>query len=94
VAVSGFELAFRVGLLAFEAQNVAVMRLIRLAAGGMSNQAEVTRMISEKVAAFAEAQMKCGLAIATGHSPEVVANKAVRILSKRVKANRRRLSKR
>lgn len=89
---SGFDLAFRASLLAFEAQQVMLMRLMRLAAGGTKSQAEATRMFSEKVATFAEAQMKCGLAMARGRSQGAVADKALRTYSKRVRANRRRLS--
>ena len=44
----------------FEAQSVIALRVLRLAAGGARMEAEVTRMITEKPAAAAEAQAVVG----------------------------------
>jgi hypothetical protein len=72
--------------LAFEAQQVIALRLVRMAAGGTAAQAEMTRMFSEKAFACGEA----AATVATGGS----ARKVVRRYRTRVKANARRLSRR
>ena len=54
-------------MLALEAQGVIAMRLTSIAFG-RGTQAENTRMVSEKTAAFAEAAMT----LATGGSPHKV----------------------
>jgi hypothetical protein len=72
--------------LAFETQQVIGLRLMKIAAGGAAAQAEVTRMITEKAFASAEA----AATVATGGS----ARKVVRRYRTRVKANARRLSRR
>jgi hypothetical protein len=41
--------------LAFEAQHVIAFRLMKISAGGTAAQTELTRMMTEKVAAAAEA---------------------------------------
>jgi hypothetical protein len=73
----------RIGL---EAQQVIALRLIKLSTGGGAAQAEATRMVTEKAAAFAEAAMT----LAMGGS----ARKVVRRYRTHVKANARRLSQR
>ena len=72
-------------MLAFEAQAVIAMRLTS-AALGRGSQAENTRMVTEKAAAFVEA----AAALAGGRS----AHHVVRGYRKRVRANARRLRKR
>ena len=72
--------------LAFEAQQVIGLRMMKIAAGGAAAQAEVTRMITEKT--FASAQAATTLAF--GGS----ARKVVRGYRTRVTANARRLSRR
>jgi hypothetical protein len=89
---SWFSLAAKAAQLGFEAQNVIALRLMRLAAGGTSSHAEAMRMISEKFAAIAEAQIIGTAAVASGRSSNVVAGKILRSYKKRVRANRRRLS--
>jgi hypothetical protein len=69
-----------------EAQRVIGLRLMKIAAGGAGAQNEVSRMVAEKVTAFAEA----ATTLATGGS----ARKVVRRYRTRVKANARRLSRR
>ena len=46
---------FAVALLAFEAQKVIELRLVRMAWGGAAAQAEASQMISEKISASIEA---------------------------------------
>lgn len=78
-------LAFTSALALQEAQTVMVLRTLRLARGGALAQAEMSRMVTEKGAAFVEAAMT----VATGGSPE----KVVRGYRSRVRANKRRLSR-
>jgi hypothetical protein len=83
--------AFRLGI---EAQNVVALRMMRLASGGVGTQAEMSRMIVEKAAAIAEAQFAASTAAAAGNKDHVIAGKALKVFRKRVRANRRRLSRR
>ena len=78
--------------LGMEMQSVIALRLMRLAAGGASGRSEANRMIAEKIAAAGEAQMAAASAVMTGGSDNVVAGKVLRVLRKRVRANKRRLS--
>ena len=72
--------------LAFEAQQVIGLRMMKLSAGGAAAQAEGTRMFTEKAFASAEA----ATTFAFGGS----ARKVVRGYRTRVKQNARRLSRR
>jgi hypothetical protein len=56
-------------------------------------EAEASRMVTEKIAAAAEAQAVAAVAAFGGRPPHVVANKALRVVKKRVRANKRRLSR-
>jgi IS5 family transposase len=78
--------------LGMEMQSVIALRLMRLAGGGTSGRSEANRMIAEKIAAAGEAQMAAASAVMTGRSDNVVAGKVLRVLRKRVRANKRRLS--
>ena len=80
---------FQLGL---EAQTVIALRMLRLASGDIRGQDELNRMIVEKIAAIAEAQMAAAAAIMDGHEDHVVAGKALTVFRKRVRANKRRLS--
>jgi hypothetical protein len=78
--------------LGMEMQSVIALRLMRLAAGGASGRSEASRMIAEKIAAAGEAQMAGASAVMTGRPGNAVAGKVLRVLRKRVRANKRRLS--
>jgi hypothetical protein len=54
----------------------------------------MNRMVIEKTAAIAEAQVAATSAIMAGRKDHVVASKALNVFKKRVKANKRRLSRR
>ena len=56
--------------------------------------AEASRMVAEKVGALAEAQTAAAAAIFTGRREKIVAGKVLNTYRKRVRANRRRLSRR
>jgi hypothetical protein len=78
----------------FEAQSVIALRMLRLAAGGARMEAEATRMIAEKAATAVEAQAVAAVAAMKGHPQHVVAGKTLKVFRKRVRANKRRLSRR
>jgi hypothetical protein len=79
--------------LGFEAQSVVALRIMRLAAGGGRADTEVSRMVTEKVLVAGEAQMAAATAIMRARKKHVVAGKALKVYSKRVRANKRRLSR-
>lgn len=74
-----------------DSQSVVTLRLMRIAEGGPHATTEATRMVSEKVAAFAEAQGAAFSALATGGSFHSAAAKAYAPYRRAVRANRRRL---
>lgn len=80
--------------LGFDAQNVIALRMLRFATGDARAQNEVRRVVAEKIEAAAEVQGTAISAIITGHKDAVVAGKVLRVLKKRVHANKRRLSRR
>ena len=51
-------------------------------------------MVSEKATAAAEAQLVAAAAAWAGNKDHVIAGKALKVFAKRVRANRRRLSRR
>ena len=85
-------LSMRVFQLGIEAQSVIALRMLRLASGDIRGQDELNRMVVEKLAAIAEAQMAAAAAIMNGHKDHVVARRALTVFKKRVRDNRRRLS--
>ena len=59
-----------------EAQSVIALRMLRLATGGARRmEAEASRMVTDKVAAAAEAQPVAAVSALNGHSPRVVTRK-------------------
>jgi alpha-beta hydrolase superfamily lysophospholipase len=84
-------LSLRLFQLSVEAQSVMALRLMRLASGDARGQDELNRMVVEKLAALAEAQMAAATAIMNGHKDHVVARKALTVFRKRVRENKRRL---
>lgn len=84
--LSWFKLVRESALLALDAQQVIGLRVMKIAGGGPAAQSEAVRMITEKVAAAAEA---------VGTLPiDPSGRRAVRRYRTRVKANRRRLTRR
>jgi len=80
-------------MLALEAQSVMALRLMRIAAGGALAKSEMTRMTTEKVQALGEAQAAAVAGSITGRDSHHIAKKVVRVYKKRVRRNRRRLTK-
>jgi hypothetical protein len=89
-----FALTFKTMQLGFDAQSVIALRMIRLASGGAKTKAEMSRMVIEKATAFAEAQVAATSAVMAGRKDHVVAGKAPDVFRKRVKVDKRRLSRR
>jgi len=86
---SWLALSFQAARLGWDAQNVMALRFIRLADGGASGQSEAYLMVTEKVAALAEAT---AVAIKGGKGNEV-AKMVLNVYQKRVRRNKRRLSR-
>jgi len=88
------DLSFKAFQLGLEAQSVIALRMMRLASGGPRAQAEARRMVTEKATATAEAQLAATTAVLSGSKDHVIAGKALKVFRKRVRANKRRLSRR
>jgi hypothetical protein len=78
--------------LGLEMQQVVALRLAKIAGGGASAQREATLMVTEKIGALAEAQAVMLRACGTGDADRA-AKRLLALYSRRVKANRRRLSR-
>ena len=88
-----FALSSQAARVCWEAQAVMLLRGLRMAQGGAKAEAEAQRMITEKVAALAEAQVAATVATLKGSKRHRVAKKALGVYARRVGHNRRRLSK-
>jgi hypothetical protein len=88
-----YALSLQAARLGWEAQNVVALRLIRMAAQSPGNQTEARRMVTEKVAALAEAQAATVATVIKGGKSHRVAKKVLGVYGKRVRANRRRLTR-
>jgi hypothetical protein len=84
----GFD-AWSLGL---EASSVIGLRTLRIAAGGAVGEAEARRMISEKVGAAVELQADL-LSAMPGMTAAGATAKALSHYRRKVRANRRRLSR-
>lgn len=78
--------------LGLEASSVIGLRVLKLAAGGAAAQAEAVRMVSEKAEAGAALQAMA-LSGALGPTAHGAAAKTLKHYRRKVRANRRRLSK-
>jgi len=74
-----------------DVQRVVALRMRRLTSGGPLAAIEAQNMVSEKLAAFGEAQGAILSALAAGKSFEAALAKAYGPYRRRVRANRRRL---
>jgi hypothetical protein len=86
------ELSLKAVRIGMEAQSVIALRMLRLASGGAPVEAEANRMKTDKVGAAAEAQAVAAVPALSGRSPHVVVSKA-RVVKKRIRANKRRVSR-
>ena len=89
-----FTLARDAARLAIDAQSVVALRLVRFASGTHFDWREAQRMTTEKVAALAQVQVATAVGLTSGKRAPAVAKKAIGIYGKRVRGNRRRLSRR
>jgi hypothetical protein len=89
-----FTLARDAARLTIDAQNVVALRLARFARSAEFDWREAQRMTTEKVAALAQVQVATALSLMAGKRGPAVATKAIGIYGKRVRQNRRRLSRR
>ena len=87
------ELSLQTARLGWEAQSVIALRLMRLAAQGSGSHTETCRMGAEKVAALVEAQAAATAVTIKGGNSHRVAKKVLGVYKKRVRANRRRLTR-
>lgn len=87
---------FRLGLdmmaLSAESSGVMALRMMKLAAGGQAATVEAQRMVSEKIAAAAEAQTRAWADAVTG-AGHLTPQRTVASYRRKVRANRRRLSR-
>jgi hypothetical protein len=87
---------FRLGLdawtLGAEAATVMTLRSMKIAAGGAAAEAEAQRMVSEKIEA-AQALGVMAVTGALGFTAPGVVGKSIKHYRRKVKANRRRLSR-
>jgi len=86
-------LSLQAARLGWEAQGVIALRMMRLATQRAGGQTEAPRMVTEKVAALAEAQATAAAAVVKGTKDHHVAKKVLGVYKKRVRANRRRLKR-
>ena len=78
--------------LGHEASTVIALRGFKFAVGGKAGQAEAERMVSEKIAAGLELQT-LALAGGLGATPASAAARTLAHYRRKVKANRRRLTR-
>lgn len=79
-------------MLGAEAATVMGLRTMKIAAGGAAGEREARRMVSEKVEA-AQALQLMALTGALGVTAPGAADKTIKHYRRKVRANRRRLSK-
>jgi hypothetical protein len=85
-------LTFKTMQLGLDAQNVIALRMLRLATGDVAqNEA---RVVADEIKAAAEVQEPEISAIMTDRKDTVVVDKVLRVSKRRIRANKRRLSRR
>jgi hypothetical protein len=87
-----FGIGFDAWSLGFEASAVIGLRALKIAQGGAAAQAEAERMVSEKIDAAMALQAQA-LTGGLGGAPARAAARTIAHYRRKVKANRRRLSK-
>jgi hypothetical protein len=84
----------RAAQVGWDANVVAAMRVMRLAVGGALAQREAQRMVAEKVTANAEAQAAAITKMLMGGRMAAATKSASAVYQRKVRANRRRLTRR
>jgi hypothetical protein len=90
---SPFGLFADMSRLAFEANFVIGLRMMKLAAGGQAANAEAQRMVLEKIATANQVAVDNAFALMSGKSLHSVGKHSVAKYRRVVKANHRRLSR-
>jgi hypothetical protein len=85
-------LGFDAWALGMEAASVIGLRMLKAAAGGPAADNEARRMVTEKIAAAADLQLMA-LTGGLGTTPASAAAKTMAHYRRKVRANRRRLSR-
>jgi hypothetical protein len=85
-------LTYQAASLAWEAQGVMALRLMKLAGGGAAARSEAQGMIAEKVAAFAQAHAVASAAVLAGSIGPRTARRLLTVYKSKVRRNKRRLS--
>ena len=85
------KLSFDTFCLGCEAHSLIGLRLFAMATGGVPALPEALRMIPEKVAAFADAQMVLATSVLSGR-PDLAPAEIVALYRERVSANEQRLT--
>ena len=75
-----------------EASSVMGLRMMKLAAGGAAASAEAELMVAEKLKALSDVQLQAWTSALTG-SGHLAPQRAVQQVRRKVRANRRRLSR-
>ena len=89
-----YPLSLQAARLAWEAQSVMALRCMQIAAESTrGRQTEAHRMMTEKIAALAEAQVAAASAAMKGGSSRQVTKRALGVYKKRVRRNKRRFTK-
>ena len=87
-----YSLSLQAARVAWEAQSVVMLRCMQIAAeSAQGRQTEARRMVTEKIAALAEAQVAAATAAIEGRSSQQITKKALGVYKKRVHRNKRRL---
>jgi hypothetical protein len=89
-----FTIARDAARMALDAQSVVALRLAHFARGTEFDWLEAQRMTAEKLEALAQVQLATAFSLMSGKRGPAIAKKAIGIYGKRVRANRRRLSRR
>ena len=88
---SSEKLFFNTFRLGCEAHSLMGLRLFEMATGGVPALPEALRMIPEKIAAFADAQMVVATSVLAGR-PDLAPAEVVALYRERVSANEQRLT--
>jgi hypothetical protein len=79
--------------LAWEAQSVVALRLMRIASESVrGRRSETHRMVAEKIAALTEAQAAAAIAAVSGGGGHRVTKKVLGVYRRRVRRNKKRLA--
>jgi hypothetical protein len=88
-----FALSLQATRLAWEAQSVVALRLMRIASeSARGRRSETHRMVAEKIAALTEAQA-AAIAAVGGGGGHRVAKKVLGVYKRRVRRNKKRLAR-